>query len=173
MEQFINEIRQTPTADLLLILEDQQELYTPEELAIIREELSRRPVNAVELEEDAAEREWQQEEAARQQREEYEQMQRQETHRQTRLSNLKSQGYEGYYEYRVVQIYDTQTGNVDPAAIVHQLNDLALDGWRLRCAFANEVGQNSSSAGIYGFTTGTNATIDQNILILERFVKFN
>lgn len=42
-EAFIKQILSTPTSDLLLILEDQQALYTEAEIRIIKDVLSKRP----------------------------------------------------------------------------------------------------------------------------------
>lgn len=85
---------------------------------------------------------------------------------------LKENGHEGYYEYRVLSLVDDNSGAIDINTIYKQLNDLGRQGWRLRCAFTNEIGKNSSSAGVGGFSSGTNATVDQNVLILERFIRF-
>lgn len=87
-------------------------------------------------------------------------------------SFLKENGHEGYYEYRVLSLRDSSSGCIDLDLIYTQLNELGRQGWHLRCAFTNEIGKESSATGIGGFSTGTNASIDQNILILERFIKF-
>lgn len=42
MQEFRNEIRKTPTEDLLVILKDQRDLYTQEERTIIKQELASR-----------------------------------------------------------------------------------------------------------------------------------
>ncbi len=77
----------------------------------------------------------------------------------------------GYWEYKAVSLYDNDSGFIDAASIENTINDLGRQGWRLRCAFANEMGRNSSSSGVGGISSGTNATIDQNIMIFERFVR--
>ena len=86
---------------------------------------------------------------------------------QARINHLKSLGKEGYFEYKVISIVDKK-GAVDVYALMATLNDLGLDGWELKCAYSNEMGKNSLE--IAGF--GLNSTADQNILILQRFVKF-
>lgn len=86
---------------------------------------------------------------------------------QARINYLKTLGKDGYYEYKVISLVDKK-GAVDTERLMAQLNDLGLDGWRLQCAYTNEMGKNALE--IAGF--GINATADQNILILERFVKF-
>lgn len=86
---------------------------------------------------------------------------------QARINHLKATGRDGYYEYKVISLVDKK-GAVDTERLMAQLNDLGLDGWRLQCAYTNEMGKDSLQ--IAGF--GINATADQNILIFERFVKF-
>ena len=68
---------------------------------------------------------------------------------------------------------DDNAGGIYSSTIESTLNQLGLDGWHLRCAYTNELGKNSNSGGYGGFSTGTNSTIDQNILIFERFVRIN
>ena len=77
----------------------------------------------------------------------------------------------GHWEYKVVTLVDEATGILDPAQLESTLNDLGNRGWHLKCAYANEIGRTMQSSGVAGTTTGTNATLDQNILIFERFVK--
>ncbi len=86
---------------------------------------------------------------------------------------LKNNGYEGYYEYRILNIHDEKSGAVNIEHMLNELNSLGRQGWQIKCAFTNELGKNSMSAGLGGFSLGTNSTVDQSILILERFVKFN
>ena len=91
--------------------------------------------------------------------------------KERKINALKQKHIDGYWEYKVLSLMDEQTGGINPSSIEGSLNELALDGWHLKCAFTNELGQNTSSSGFGGITTGTNATIDQNILILERYIK--
>lgn len=77
----------------------------------------------------------------------------------------------GYWEYKVVSLIDDNGGGISPAELESTMNSLGSYGWHLKVAYANELGRNSSSSGAYGVSSGTNATIDQNILIFERFVK--
>ena len=56
MDNFKNEAKELSTEDLLLILEDQIDLYSEEELKILRDELASRPENALELESKERER---------------------------------------------------------------------------------------------------------------------
>lgn len=87
----------------------------------------------------------------------------------------------GFWQYKVVSLVDGDSGAITPYEIETTINELGSKGWHLRCAFTNEIGFNSSSSGYSmgvggmssGSSTGTNATIDQNILIFERFIKLN
>lgn len=82
-----------------------------------------------------------------------------------KIDQLKASGKTGYYEYKVISVVD-ERGVVNADRLTDKLNKLGLEGWRLQCAYSNEMGKNALSiAGI-----GANATADQNILILERFV---
>ena len=95
-----------------------------------------------------------------------------------RIQNLKENGYEGYYEYKAVSLADigglfrAQSGRVDVAAMNELLNDMGLDGWHLVTAYSNEMGKNAFSGGSGGIAMGINSTVDENILIFERFVRF-
>ena len=40
MDEFLKEIRDIPTADLMLIVEDQKDLYTEEEFQALQDELA-------------------------------------------------------------------------------------------------------------------------------------
>ncbi|MBQ5590100.1 MAG: DUF4177 domain-containing protein [Clostridia bacterium] len=88
----------------------------------------------------------------------------------SKIDNLKDVGYDGYWEYKVVDLLDNK-GIVDTYKIAETLNELGLQGWRLKCAYTNEVGKNVSTVGVGALAGGVNSTVDQNILILERFVK--
>ena len=83
---------------------------------------------------------------------------------------LKENGHQGFYEYKVISLCDDNGGSIDVHELAELLNKLGREGWHLKCAYTNELGHNSNSGGIGGFSTGTNATIDQNVLILERFM---
>ena len=168
MEEFIKEIKAMSTSDLLLVIEDQEDLYTPEEFALLKEELKSRPANALELEEEEAERLEQikiQEEAQRYQ----EQIQRQRKERLAKQQDaLRNKGYDCYYEYTTLSVVDGNGGTIPQSQVVNSLNALALEGWRLVSAYANELGHNSHT-DILGKTT--NETVCQHVLILERRIK--
>ncbi len=132
----------------------------------IREEQERRDAEELERIKIAEER-------AReaQKRRDAEELERRERYLAEKVEKLKAFGLDGYYEYKVVSISDQNTGGLDTVDLENRLTTLGLDGWHLRCAYSNELGHNTSSGGIAGFSLGTNSTIDQNILIFERFVK--
>lgn len=71
------------------------------------------------------------------------------------------------YEYDVVTIRDNKTGSTDIASLRVELEKRGREGWRLVNTFTNELGVNSSSFAGYG----TNATIDEVVLIFERCIK--
>jgi Uncharacterized conserved protein len=50
MKDFLLEVKKTSTSDLLLILKDQKELYSEEELVIIQNEINSRPSNSMDKE---------------------------------------------------------------------------------------------------------------------------
>ena len=45
-----------------------------------------------------------------------------------------------------------------------------MEGWKLHSVITNEIGKNISAVSIGGITGGTNATVDEIILIFERMV---
>ncbi len=94
------------------------------------------------------------------------------------ISQLKNRGFDGYYEYKVVSLSDvggifkSNSGSVDTEKMTQTLNELGMDGWRLVTAYSNELGKNALSGGAGGALLGVNSTVDENILIFERFIKF-
>ena len=95
-----------------------------------------------------------------------------------RMENLKNNHHEGYYEYKVISLSDigglfsSNSGRVDVEKMTSVLNDMGLDGWHLVIAYSNELGKNALSGGAGGIMLGVNSTVDENILIFERFIKF-
>ncbi len=157
MDAFREEVRGYSTEDLELIVADQKDLYTEEEFAILQAELNTRPRDEAARKKEA-ERIAREKEAARKQK----------LHND-RIASLKARGYDGYYEYMTLSLTDNNAGGIYTDTIDNRLNDLALDGWRLVSSYANELGHNSTPGNI--LSSGSNSTIDQHILILERFVK--
>ena len=94
-----------------------------------------------------------------------------------RLEKLKERNAEGYYEYKVISMMDVgglfngNSGRVNTQAMTQVLNDLGIDGWHLVTAYSNELGKNALSGGAAGIMLGANSTVDENILIFERFVR--
>ena len=121
-------------------------------------------------------KEYDRQEKIRQEKEEFERKQREEQFR-LRIEKLKSQNCDGYYEYKVISLSDVSglfkknSGRVDTTAMTETLNELGIDGWHLVTAYSNELGKNSLSGGAGGALLGINSTVDENILIFERFVK--
>lgn len=173
MSDFKKEAKQLSTEDLLLIIEDQADLYSAEEMKILKAELASRPADALERENFLREEAGKAREQAERKAEQERQIQLKKEVFQNRINNLKSKGYEGYYEYTTLSLADDNGGALPVSRITGLLNEYALDGWRLVSAYANELGHNSSSSGIGGFSVGSNSTVDQHILILERFVKID
>ena len=120
--------------------------------------------------------EFDEQERIRREKEEAERKQREALYAM-RLDNLRKQNAEGYYEYRVISLSDVSglfkknSGRVNVEAMTQALNDLVLDGWHLVTAYSNELGKNALSGGVGGALMGVNSTVDENILIFERFVK--
>lgn len=75
------------------------------------------------------------------------------------------------YEYEIESITDSATGYINKGELKELLTRYARKGWRLKFALTNELGINKSSVGYGGFATGTNATIDETLLIFERKVR--
>lgn len=75
------------------------------------------------------------------------------------------------YEYEIESITDSATGCINKERLKSLLTRYASKGWRLKFALTNELGVNRSSVGYGGFSTGTNATIDETLLIFERKVR--
>jgi hypothetical protein len=157
MDAFREEVRGYSVEDLDLIIEDQEDLYTAEEFAILKQERENRRTEE-ERRRAEEERQRREREAARK-REMF----------MNRVANLKANGYDGYYEYRSLSLTDDNAGGIYTDTIDNRLNDLALDGWRLVSSYTNELGRNTTPGTAY--SAGSNSTIDQHILIFERFVK--
>ena len=94
------------------------------------------------------------------------------------IETLKQTGAEGYYQYKVISLMDvgglfkSNSGRVNTDAMTQALNQLGMEGWHLVTAYSNELGKNALSGGAGGVLLGVNSTVDENILIFERFVKF-
>lgn len=98
---------------------------------------------------------------------------------QLKIDNLDKLGLDGYYEYKVLSLLDEvgffrkNSGKVDTYSMTEKLNELGIEGWHLVTAYSNELGKNALSGGVGGAMLGVNSTVDENILIFERFVRIN
>ena len=90
--------------------------------------------------------------------------------RNNKIKTLTQNGVDSYYEYTSLTIVDDYSGSFDIEHTISKINELALEGWRLKATITNEIGKNSSQFGVGGFSSGTNATIEQTTFILERKV---
>ncbi|MBR4888063.1 MAG: DUF4177 domain-containing protein [Clostridia bacterium] len=114
----------------------------------------------------------------RQQQEEFQRKQKEEQHR-LQIEQLKAKNLDGYYEYKVISLSDigglfkSNSGRVDIVAMTQTLNELGIEGWHLITAYSNELGKNALSGGAGGVLLGINSTVDENILIFERFVRIS
>lgn len=70
------------------------------------------------------------------------------------------------YEYKVIEFMD-KNGCVDVKELTNVLNSFGLQGWHVVSSYTNELWKNAIS--YKGF--GTNSTVDQNIIILEREIE--
>lgn len=77
---------------------------------------------------------------------------------------LKAKGYLKGYEYKVISVVDSHSGKCDTFALENKLNNLALEGWRVKGIVGNELGKNALA--IMG--AGVNSTVEELIVILER-----
>lgn len=120
--------------------------------------------------------EYDKQEKIRQQQEELARKQKEEQYH-LRIRKLKEENVDGYYEYKVISVLDvdgifrSNSGRVDTAKMTETLNELGIDGWHLVTAYSNELGKNALSGGAGSVLLGVNSTVDENILIFERFVK--
>lgn len=175
MTAFKEEVSKMLTTDIMLILEDQLDLYSDEEIAVLKEELSKRSRSDEDLRKEKEiiykemEAEIEREEAEECQR----MVQKQKKELESRINFLRSQGYKEYYEYTALTICDDSNGTVDVTEMVEKMNELALNGWKLVTAFANEIGKNSFTGGFGGISSGTNSTVEQNILLFERRISID
>ena len=129
---------------------------------------------AIQQQREAAERAIQQQRQLEEFRFLQEDLKRKQTEQQHSVSieKLKREGAEGYYQYKVISLMDENAGYINVQTLTANLNALGIEGWHLVTAYTNEIGHTSQTSGFGGISSGTNATVDQSILIFERFVKF-
>ena len=75
------------------------------------------------------------------------------------------------YEYKIERVTDNSDGTSDIDQIKHIIERYSNKGWRLHTIYSNEIGKESLVAGIGGFKGGTNATINETIIVLERLIR--
>ena len=80
-------------------------------------------------------------------------------------AKLEQNGNLGFYEYKIVSVTDTMAGRANVNDLQKELTTLGRDGWRLVTSFTNELGKNA--------LVGFNGTVDDTVLIFERFVPFD
>lgn len=168
--KFKEEVRDMETTDILLILQDQLDLYSEEEIQILKDEFSNRSTTSSDI---AASQEIIAlkcaEETERQEKEQRKkEIERRKSIKNNKIKTLAQNGYDSYYEYTSLTIVDDYSGSFDIDRTISKINELALEGWRLKATITNEIGKNSSRFGVGGFSSGTNATIEQTTFILER-----
>ncbi len=71
-------------------------------------------------------------------------------------------------DYTIDVIIDKKTGGTDFDTLINSINSHSQNGWKVKTVFTNECGKNSTSVTVGGYTSGTNATIDQVVVIYER-----
>lgn len=141
-----------------------------------QEEIRRQQLEAHRQQLEQRQAEYDRQEQTRQQQEELARKQK-EAQYHLRIENLKAKNIDRYYEYKVIRLSDmarlfsTNSGRVDVASMTQILNELGIDGWHLVAAYSNEQGKNALTVGAGGVVLGLNSTVDDNILIFERFVK--
>lgn len=84
------------------------------------------------------------------------------------MKALKNESRNRRMEYAVETVRDRGNGGADETALNDVLTMYGEKGWRLKFCFTDEVGVESHSATVAGYTTGTNATINEIVLIFER-----
>ena len=84
------------------------------------------------------------------------------------LMALKNERRGRKFEYAVETVRDRDNGGADETALNDVLSMYGEKGWKLKFCFTDEVGVESHSATVAGYTTGTNATINERVLIFER-----
>ena len=86
------------------------------------------------------------------------------------LTAMKNERKHKKYEYAVETVRDRDNGGADETALNDMLSMYGEKGWKLKFCFTDEVGIESHSATVAGYTTGTNATINEIVLIFEKEV---
>ncbi len=180
MQNFIEEVKKIPTDELIIIIEDQEELYSKEEFEILKKEFLSRKENGEKISKgdilikkviENALDEKMKKENEKEERKVLRLLERAKKEKEMKLNQLKENGFEEYCEYKVLTVSDAGSGVLDVFSLEESLNKYALEGWRVKTSYTNELGKNSNMVGFGGFSTSTNSTIDEHIIILERVIK--
>lgn len=91
--------------------------------------------------------------------------------RQSLKQQLITSSINDLYEYEVVSVTDDVSGAIDVNRLSAILKIYASEGWRLKTTITNEIGKNSVGVAFGSVGSGTNATIDQTVLIFERRIE--
>ena len=75
-----------------------------------------------------------------------------------------------YCKQVIARVLDNRDGSTNRTQLQSVLMEYAGDGWKLHSVITNELGENSNTVGIGGLKSGTNASIDEILLIFERMV---
>lgn len=73
-------------------------------------------------------------------------------------------------EYAVETVRDRDYGGANETQLAEMLTMYGERGWKLKFCFTDEVGVENHSSTVAGITTGTNATINEIVLIFERII---
>ena len=181
--KFRDEVRNMETADIMLILEDQLDLYSEEEIKVLKDELSARAPSKSEIEaskqriatqyEDYFEDYLVEEQKQKELREfERERKELQELHemKASKIKELKKSGYDSYFEYMYLTAFDDSSRpSID--RMIEKMNMLALEGWRLKATFVNDLGRKTAQPGIGGALSVPSGPAEKTVFILEREIK--
>lgn len=171
--RFKDEVKNMETADILLILQDQLELYSEDEKEILKIEFSKRSDTDIESSQKHIIHRYKEEFERHEQENELKRLEQLKIIKNNKIKALAQSGYDSYYEYTSLVIKDDCTGSFNINDAMLQINELALSGWRLKATITNELGKNTAQFGVGVFSSGTNATIEQTIFIFERKIKIS
>ena len=91
--------------------------------------------------------------------------------RETEELERKLQEINDTYKYVVETFRDNDDGSSNIDLIRLFIASYSLKGWRLHTIYTNEIGKVSSMSGVGGITSGTNATINETIIVMERLFR--
>ena len=86
-----------------------------------------------------------------------------------KLNQLRFKGHNGYYEYKAVYASTTKKGELDIEQLISEINNLALEGWKVCDSFNAVLGQTGEQDKA-GFVY--NLYANRAVIILERFNRF-